>query len=417
MKQGKQSILKRILSAVIIVAVVLGISACGRVRQTIEVINDIYNLEGNEMAYGNVCEWCTLDSTDGFAKTQGENNFYYMYTPYTDITFQITPRQISECVYSEKRGGWVAAFDNREIVAFKNSTNRDKNAEGIDMSFGSKDANITPIIGFKAPQNGIYTFRIVNGDIGTSNSNGNNSNGVSLFVYANDTKLADEDFISKRVKNYNVSFKITLKQNQFIYFAVDPRYSENYDVANSIVLQADLEGDYRQFYVDNSVAWGFGEVYNLGTNAQQGINGWYYHYCDKNEYGVYETKDLKVCDAKYSGENYYFIGDDKSKINPADGTMTAGENTASAVALKLPRDGYYAFDIYFDKAALGNFSVYCGERKVRIPTFEEDVDGYMYFEAIMEQDESFYFILNEGECTVNIAVRQVKNPLETESKK
>lgn len=414
MKQSRQNILKRILSAVIVVTVVLSLSACGRIKQTIEVINDIYNLEGTEMAYGNAFEWCTLDSTDGFAKTQGENNFYYMYTSYTDIKFQLKSKMFSECIYSEKRGGWIAAFDNREIVTFKNSNGRDKNAEGIDMSFGTKGANITPVIGFKAPQNGVYTFKILNLDIGTSNSNGINSNGVRLLMYVNDSKLVDEES-NNRVKNYNGSIKVTLKQNQFIYLAVDPKGSEHYDVANSIVLQAELEGDYRQFYVDNNVAWGFGKVYDLGTKTRQGVDGWSYHYTSKDEYGIYESKDFKECVVQYKENSCYFVGDNKTKITPSEGVIVAGENTASVVALNLPRDGYYAFDIYFDKAALGNFSVYCGERRVRIPSFEEGVDGHMYFEAVMKENENFYFILSEGECAVNIAVRQVKNPLETES--
>lgn len=409
----RKSLIKKICSVACVMAVLFCASACGRVQMEFDIVNDIYNLNSGAFEPRDRLVW----SFGGEGKNQlfemeeqGENNFYCLYSGQVNKT---TPYDIStfeECIYNIEDLNWYADVGNvlRSSVYFSEY-------EGTTLGKGFNKALFCPIIGFKAPQDGVYDLTVNNISLGNTNLKDADVDGVKLMIYSNRQEVYSEE-VKRGFESLKFSLKVNLKKDQLAYLIIDPLKNGKGDTVQDVYLTVSLDTSYTQMYVDHDVAFGFGDVYDVGSYVQQGSNGWYYLYSDKNEYGVYEPDSFKKCDnldietyVNSSGkreDQYYWLGSGGVRIGHIKSTISAGENTAAVVALDIPRKGSYAFDIYFDAEAIGNFSVYCGDRRVRVPSFEEGKDGYMSFEAIMQEDEMFYFILSKGTCEPKIAIRQ-----------
>lgn len=422
----RKSLIKRICSVACVLAVLLCASACGRVQMEFDIVNDIYNLNGSALGYDEGYEWDFGGTGRDYyyeMETQGDNNFYCLYSRQVNKTAPYDISTFEECIYNIEDLNWYADVNGtlRSSVFFSEY-------EGTTMGKGFNKALFCPIIGFKAPQDGVYDLTVNNISLGNTNQKDADADGVKLMIYSNRSEVYSKE-VKRGFESLKFSIKVTLKKGQLAYLLIDPLKNGKGDTVEDVYLTVSLDTSYIQMYVDHDVAFGFGDVYNIGTYVQQGADGWYYLYGDKNEYGVYEPDAFKKCDnldieTKVNSlgnreEQYYWLGSGGVRIGHMESTMSAGENTAAVVALDIPRKGAYAFDIYFDAEAIGNFSVYCGDRRVRVPSFEEGINGHMSFEAVMQEDEMFYFILSKGTCEPMIAIRQIVGITgleETESK-
>ncbi len=418
---GKKYI-KRLFAAMLTVVLLLSACACGRVQMEFNEANDIYNHYGEALAYDHGYEWdfggVGRDYNHGMTD-QGNNNFYCLYSNMTNYDGVYYVDDFQECIFNVEDDTWYATCNNRVLrAAFTMSTD-----SGLCMGADLSKESFCPIIGFMAPQDGVYNLKVNNIEIGNTGLNTADTDGVKLMVYSNRSEVYSEKF-SREFERISFGFNVTLKKNEFIYIIIDPLKNGKNDVIENVYLTVSLDTSYTQMYIDHDVTFGFGDVYYLGTKAQQGADGWCYLYGDKNEYGVYNPENFKECKLDANSLTVQtstfgiWLGDD-AQIEQPDGIMTAGKTAAAVLALEVPRKGAYAFDIYFDAEAIGNFSVYCGERRIRIPSFEEGKDGHLSFEAIMQDNERFYFILSEETCEPIIAVRKIEKITgleETESK-
>jgi len=273
---------------------------------------------------------------DGTA--QGQNGWYYMWSPETNKAGVMDVSKIKESVYSETGSswffyqaagkGWIA-----DIYAADDYTGGLTNwwlqTNDGTMNPAVPDAPYaSTALGWKAPTAGTYSFTVkytAGGD--TWKDSGitypSEGDGVTISAYAKATKLYSKATTVGMVQavdgggnpsgapyagasiDTDVTFTVSamLKAGEMFYLIADPNADGGQDIA-----KAEVDVTKTGHYIDNTTAWGFGSpLYTGQDGTAQGQNGWYYMWSpETNKAGVMDASKIKESVYSETGSSWFF---------------------------------------------------------------------------------------------------------------
>ncbi len=274
---------------------------------------------------------------DGTA--QGQNGWYYMWSPETNKAGAMDASKIKESVYSETGSGyfpdlaagkgWIAdiyAVDGYTGgSSWKNwwlqSSAGTMNPSVVDAPYAST------VLGWKAPAAGTYSFVVKYTAGGQTTlwegvTYPSSGDGVTISAYAKTTKLYSKATTVGMVQGVDgggnpsgapyqgasidtdVTFTVSamLKAGEMFYLVADPNANGGEDIA-----KAEVDVTKTGHYIDNTTAWGFGSpLYTGQDGTAQGQNGWYYMWSpETNKAGAMDASKIKESVYSETGSGYF----------------------------------------------------------------------------------------------------------------
>jgi len=273
-------------------------------------------------------------SQDGSA--QGQNGWYYMWSPETNKNGDLDVSKIQECVASESGSGmfaygvglyvdgtkgWIPdIYADDEYDCWSKNNWWLQGPDGVNAPAVADGPYATAIIGFKAPSDGCYEF-FMGANAGNKDLDDADSDGLTLSINTAKGKLYSEKAdglpldlaeLDDEDSPYTNTAIVTvmLKKGEMIYFAADSNANGGNDDC-TLEIEGEIVGKY--FDVDNTKTFLFGGV--EGTLYQdgsaQGQNGWYYMWSpETNKNGDLDVSKIKECVAYESGSAWfaYWVG-------------------------------------------------------------------------------------------------------------
>lgn len=294
-----------------------------------------------------------IDGQDGTA--QGQNGWYYMWSPEHNKNGVYDVTKIKESVYSETgsahipylpdQKGWIAdIYAGDDYNGGANWTNWWKQTPdgtmnpAVAQNAAKNEVFASVVLGWKAPKDGEYSFNLkytAGGqsywDAGSNTDYPSSGDGVTVSMYAGSKMLYSqattikEDAMALQYdpnnpdaapaavgdpykaalldKDVTAAGTAYLKAGQMLYIIVDPNKDGGEDVA-----KVEVEATKIGSYVDNKKVFKFGgaTVIDGQDGTAQGQNDWYYLWTP--EYNVNGVFDLnKVKESVYSETGSAFI--------------------------------------------------------------------------------------------------------------
>ena len=182
---------------------------------------------------------------DGSA--QGQNGWYYMWSPEYNKAGSLDLSKIKECIASDYGSAWFAyggglyvggtkgwipdIYSDEEVYDDLWNNWWLQGPDGSNVpAVVTEDMYATAIIGFKAPKAGEYTFDLT-ANVGNGDTSDDSCDGVFLSVNTAAGVLYAQDADSE-VQEYAKSVTVTLDAGEFIYFVVDPKINGGNDKAD-----------------------------------------------------------------------------------------------------------------------------------------------------------------------------------------
>ena len=328
-----------------------------------------------------------VSGQDGSA--QGQNGWYYMWTPETNKAGVYDVSKIKEDVASETGScqfgygsglvvdgskGWLP-----DIFAADGYDPWGSNNWWLQMPDGTCNPAVaggtqiaSAVFGFKAPQSGEYVFDMSCFAGAHEPGDDASSDGVTISIYSTAGKLFSKATSKTAEETIDATVGAMLKAGDMLYFIADPNANGGYDTAK-FAITGNKVGD----YIDNVTTFKFGTTSIFGQDGSaQGQNGWYYMWSpETNKAGAYDVSKIKAdvasetgsCQFGYGsglvvdgtmgwlpdifaadgydpwGSNNWWLQMPDGTCNPA---VAGGTQIASAVfGFKAPQSGEYVFDM------------------------------------------------------------------------
>ena len=179
---------------------------------------------------------------NGDGTKQGDNGWYYLYSEETNTGGIYDISKINKCNYindvqtdyltGKTTGAWLPKIYDENNKLLNGINQWHQSADGYLSPCMSYPPYASAIIGWKAPENGRYSFNV--SLFAGSSSNEYLCDGVDVSVYCGTRKVCGETM--KESSYFIYSFEADMEKDVYFYLIVDPKNTALSDVAENVCI-------------------------------------------------------------------------------------------------------------------------------------------------------------------------------------